>query len=109
MYLKLKKILKAGFPIAAITLETTNEVKIFMTILLFLASFFSQAQNDSIIKIAPLSELSLDELMNITVITTSGSEQKISEAPSTMLVITAQQIMEGMRKLDDVLGDIARN
>lgn len=85
MYLKLKKILEAGFPIAAITLETTNEVKIFMTILVFLASFFSQAQNDSSIKIAPLSELSLDELMNITVINSSSSEQKIRESPSTSL------------------------
>jgi outer membrane receptor for ferrienterochelin and colicin len=107
MYLKLKKIPKAGFSIAAITLETTdkkntsqratgivtNEIKIFMTIVLFLASFFSQVQNDSIIKTAPFSELSLDELMNITVITASGSKQKISEAPSRILVITAQQIM----------------
>ena len=78
------------------------------TILLSLSSFFLQAQHDTAQKISNLSELSLEELMNIKVVTASGTEQKISEAPSTMLVVTSSQIAErGYQQLDDVLRDIA--
>lgn len=66
-----------------------------------------QAQEDSVHKAANLSELSLEELMNIKVVTASGSEQTIGEAPSTMMVITAKQIAErGYEELDDALRDI---
>lgn len=81
-----------------------NRVKIFVTTLLFLLSFFSRAQDDSVLKVSTLKELSLEELMNITVITASGSEQTISEAPSTIRVVTAKQIEEcGYEQLEDVL------
>jgi len=81
--------------------------KITFTIFLLLSSFFLRAQNDSIRKISTLSELSLEELMNIKVVTASGTEQKISEAPSTMVVVTSAQIEErGYEQLDDVLRDI---
>jgi outer membrane receptor protein involved in Fe transport len=67
----------------------------------------SNSPQDSVVKISTLKELSLEELMNIKVITASGTEQTITEAPSTMLVITAQQIQErGYEQLDDVLRDI---
>ncbi len=67
---------------------------------------FAQTQ-DTILTLDNLKELSLEELMNIMVVTASGKEQKISEAPSTMRVITAQQIQErGYEKLEDVLRDI---
>ena len=83
------------------------KTKITFTLLFSLSSFFLQAQNDSIQKISTLSELTLEELMNIKVVTASGTEQKISEAPSTMLVITAKQIEErGYEQLDDALRDI---
>ncbi|MDP1746452.1 MAG: hypothetical protein Q8L90_12795, partial [Bacteroidota bacterium] len=57
-------------------------VKFFVTILLSLSSLFSQAQTDLVLKISTLAELTIEELMNITVITASGSEQIISEAPA---------------------------
>lgn len=81
--------------------------KILLFILIALTTVPITAQEDSVRIVPPLSELSLDELMNITVITASKSEQKISEAPSTMMVVTAQQIAErGYEQLDDVLRDI---
>lgn len=76
-------------------------------ILFSLTPYFCPAQNDSLVKPYALKNLSLEELMNIEVITASGSGQKISEAPSTMIVITAQQIKErGYEELDDALRDI---
>ena len=41
-----------------------------------------------------LLDLSLEELMNIKVVTASGYLQTTSEAPSTITVITARQIAE---------------
>lgn len=81
--------------------------KIFFTLLFSLTYYFSNAQEDSVLNASKFYDLSLEELMNIKVVTASGSEQKISEAPSTMLVITAQQIKErGYEELDDALRDI---
>jgi outer membrane receptor protein involved in Fe transport len=78
-----------------------------ITVILSLSSYCLYAQEDSVLRVSTLKELSLEELMNIKVITASGSEQTIAEAPSTMLVITAQQIAErGYEQLDDVLRDI---
>ena len=76
--------------------------------LIFLHSFYiSNAQNDTIPEALKLSELSMEALMNIKVITATGTEQKISEAPSTMNVITAKQIEErGYEQLEDALRDI---
>ena len=76
--------------------------------LIFSISFFiANAQNDTVPKALKLSELSLEALMNINVITATGTEQKISEAPSTMNVITAKQIEErGYEQLEDALRDI---
>lgn len=92
------------------SLKATNityGVKFFVTVLLSLTSFFLHAQDDSVLKFSALEELSLEELMNIRVVTASGFEQKITEAPSTMLVITSTQIAErGYEQLDDVLRDI---
>ncbi|HXH18954.1 MAG TPA: TonB-dependent receptor [Chitinophagales bacterium] len=65
------------------------------------------AQNDTVPKVSSLSELTLEELMNIEVVTASKIGQKLSEAPSTMIVITARQIEErGYEQLEDVLRDI---
>jgi len=46
------------------------------------------AQKDSLQNISELLELSIEDLLDVSVITASGKEQKISEAPSKNLVIT---------------------
>ncbi|SKB51620.1 Outer membrane cobalamin receptor protein [Daejeonella lutea] len=64
----------------------------------------ASAQVDSI---STLSDLSLEELLNVKVITASGYLQKTSEAPSTIQVISAKQIAErGYEELTDALRDI---
>jgi len=54
-----------------------------------------------------ISDLSLEELMNVEVVTASKVSEKLKNAPATILVITAEQIEErGYRCLDDVLRDL---
>ncbi|MEO7802509.1 MAG: TonB-dependent receptor [Ginsengibacter sp.] len=75
--------------------------------LLCFSSYVSLAQVDSMPETALLINFSLEELMNIKVVSASGYDQKLSEAPSTMNVVTAKQIKErGYEQLEDALRDI---
>lgn len=65
------------------------------------------AQTDTISKVNTLLDISLEELMGIHVVSASVDGQKLGTAPSTMLVITAQQIEErGYEELGDALRDL---
>lgn len=86
----------------------------FFSLLIFLITLFScsfcvvHAQENPLYDMEQLNRLSLEELMNIEVTTATGVKQKVGEAPSTMRVITAQEIQErGYEQLEDVLRDIA--
>ena len=73
----------------------------------FLLPSFSFAQNDSIPVVDSLAELSLEQLMNINVVTATGFKQTPQEAPATIRVITAQEIKDrGYEQLQDALRDI---
>ncbi|MEJ0104831.1 MAG: TonB-dependent receptor [Bacteroidota bacterium] len=75
--------------------------------ILLLTGFGLFAQTDSIPKVTSLLRLSLEELMDINVVTASGYLQTISEAPSTIRVITAAQIAErGYEQLEEALRDV---
>jgi len=76
-------------------------------VVIFLAfSYLAKAQEDTT-GVSKLLNLSLEELMNINVITASGFMQTVSEAPSTITVITARQIAErGYEQLEDALRDV---
>lgn len=104
------KFLQSDFTPCRIIIFSFIKKSIEKTVIIFLLSllpYFLQAQNDSLQYMAKLVEIPLEQLLNIKVITASKFEQKISEAPSTMMVITAQQITErGYEQLDDVLRDI---
>lgn len=66
-----------------------------------------KAQLDSLPDVTKLLGLTLEDLMNIQVVTATGSAQTISDAPSTMNVITAKQIKDrGYEQLEDALRDI---
>ncbi len=81
--------------------------KIFMVLFFGTIPFLLKAQEDSIPAVSKLIGLSLEELMNIKVVTASGYLQTTSEAPSTITVISAQQIAErGYEQLEDALRDI---
>ena len=69
--------------------------------------FLLMAQKDTTAAVSKLIGLSLEDLMKIKVITASGYLQTTSEAPSTITVITAQQISErGYEQLEDALRNI---
>ena len=78
----------------------------------FLALFFfitqgAKAQTDSVPEVNNLLNLSLEQLMNVKVVTANGYLQTATEAPSTITVITAQQIRErGYEQLEDALRDV---
>jgi iron complex outermembrane receptor protein len=55
---------------------------------LFFSSAFAQASED----FSDFAELDLEELLNTTVISASKREQKLSEAPNAIFVITAEDI-----------------
>ena len=80
--------------------------KAFVLLLVLLAPLFLLAQKDST-SMDTLLQLSLEQLMDIKVITASGFPQTAAEAPSTITVITAKQIAErGYEQLEDALRDI---
>lgn len=75
--------------------------------LFLLAPLFLLAQTDTVPTVDSLLQLSLEQLMNIKVVTASGFAQTTAEAPSTITVITEQQIKErGYEQLEDALRDI---
>ena len=81
--------------------------KLFLGFLFFCFSNILKAQQDSLPHVDKLLDLSLEELMNIKVVTASGYMQTTLEAPSTITVITAKQIEErGYEQLEDALRDI---
>lgn len=82
-------------------------IKITLAILLFFLSFCVHAQQDSLVKISRLQELSLEELLNIKVITASKKEEPIVLAPNVMYVIDAAEIKKyGYRKIEDLVARI---
>jgi len=81
--------------------------KLFIAFFICISPLLARAQADTVPGVNRLLDLSLEELMNIKVVTATGSEQTIGEAPSTMNVITAKQIRErGYIQLEDALRDI---
>jgi outer membrane receptor for ferrienterochelin and colicins len=80
--------------------------KILFIFLLWIWPAIMQAQNDTT-TVKSLLNLSLEELMNIKVVTASGFLQPTAEAPSTIQVVTAEQIKDrGYEQLEDVLRDV---
>src|SRR5687768_10902290 len=79
--------------------------KITATVLSLLFATCIKAQTDT--TVSALLKLSLEDLMNIQVVTASGYLQRTSEAPATITVITAEQIEErGYEQLEDALRDV---
>jgi outer membrane receptor for ferrienterochelin and colicins len=65
----------------------------------------TQAESDR--EIQKLASLSLDELLNITVVSATRSEQRLIDAPAPMVVITAEDIRDrGYTDLAEVISDL---
>jgi outer membrane receptor for ferrienterochelin and colicin len=66
-----------------------------------------EAQQDSTLELKQLLNLSVEQLLNVKVVTASGFLQNASQASSTITVITARQIQErGYEQLEDALRDV---
>jgi outer membrane receptor for ferrienterochelin and colicins len=73
-------------------------------IVLFLLAAVCSAHDDT----RDLTELSIDELMNVPVYGASKFQQKMKEAPSLVDIITADEIKKyGYRTLADILGSLS--
>ena len=76
-------------------------LSIFATVLLATANLLAQQQTQD------LGEGSLEELANITVYTASRYIQKVTDAPSSVTVITRDEIQKyGYRSLADILRSV---
>jgi outer membrane receptor for ferrienterochelin and colicins len=73
-----------------------------IAIAFILAAATAHAQEDK-----DLERLSLEELMNVHVVTASNVSEKLSEAPATVIVISADDIKRrGYRELSQILDDL---
>ncbi len=79
----------------------------FYILLLIFVLLFSKIFAQEEDSLAYLFDLSLQELMNVSVTSASKMAEPINEAPATIMVITSEQIKErGYESLEDVLKDI---
>ncbi|MGE5456907.1 MAG: TonB-dependent receptor plug domain-containing protein, partial [Methanococcaceae archaeon] len=77
---------------------------IFIVIMSIICVSNTNAQTDSTAENFEVEVLSFEELMAMTVTSSSKTEQTISEAPSTMTAIAKEQIANfGWRSINDIL------
>jgi outer membrane receptor for ferrienterochelin and colicins len=88
--------------------KVKNLCQIFMLLIFLLVCMHSvYAQENNSIKLEDLVNMSLEELMNIDVSTASKVSQKMKETPTTIRIITADQIKErGYFTLEQALADL---
>ncbi len=82
--------------------------KVLLSAVLIFGSFMTCfSQRADTIKVEDLLSMTLEELLNVEVTTASKVSQKIREAPSTIRIITADQIKErGYFTLEQALADL---
>jgi outer membrane receptor for ferrienterochelin and colicin len=88
---------------------TTRLLVIYLLSIFSLGLSYGQATDEEVtsVNVDKLMDLSLEDLMNIPVITPTQSLQKSKHAPATVLVVTGDQIkLRGYRNLAEVLNDL---
>ena len=77
-------------------------------LLSFTVSFYSLAQETDTLHTSRLFELSLEDLMDVEIVSAVRQNQNIIDAPSIVSVVTANQIKErGYSSVDEALNNIA--
>lgn len=80
-------------------------MKNLLTMIFLMSSYLLLGQQQS--EQQDYLDLSLEDLMKIKVVTASQTEQKVSDAPATIYVVTEEQIHDrGYNYLDELLEDI---
>lgn len=78
-----------------------------LSILLFSNTTVVQAQQVDTLSIEDILSMSLEELMNIKITTASKYEERLSDAPATMIVITKEDIEQrGYKELSEMFDDL---
>jgi iron complex outermembrane receptor protein len=78
-----------------------------LLLLISIPSFAEEDNQNSEMEVEELIELSLEDLTKVKVVSASKKQQVITEAPSTVRVITARQIRErGYQTLEEALSDL---
>jgi outer membrane cobalamin receptor len=85
----------------------STRAKILAACSILIVPLLLKSQKDSVPAVSKLLNLSMEELMDVRVVSASGYLQTTSEAPATISVISAKQIEErGYEQLEDALRDI---
>ncbi|MBI5739822.1 MAG: TonB-dependent receptor [Nitrospirae bacterium] len=80
-----------------------KSARLFIPVTAFFLLLHALVFGDNIV-LADLTEMSIEELMNVTVYGASKFEQKTTEAPSSVSIITSEDIKKyGYRTLSDIL------
>jgi outer membrane receptor for ferrienterochelin and colicins len=89
----------------SLNFKTRIWMKLVATVFVILCmGFISKAQTDSL---APYLNMSLEELLELNIVTASNKSEKLSEAPATTIVIGKKQIEErGYKDLLEVLQEL---
>jgi outer membrane receptor for ferrienterochelin and colicins len=84
-----------------------NKRKDFIFILLVIIPYLAYSQEHEKIEAEDILSMSLEEMLNVEVVSASKTPQKLKEVPATVRIITANQIKErGYFVLEDVLADL---
>jgi outer membrane receptor for ferrienterochelin and colicin len=68
------------------------------------STFFAQAQQSAT---KQLEDLSLEDLLNVEIVSASKKAEKLSDAPATVIVLTSQDILKrGYINLGEILDDL---
>jgi outer membrane receptor for ferrienterochelin and colicin len=82
-------------------------IRVILFLVIFLFSKNIIAQNNSSIKKKEILHMSIEDMMNMEVVTASKVKQKIQDVPACTRVITAQDILErGYFTLEEALADL---
>lgn len=74
---------------------------------LTLASGLARAQDEDVGDDGDLGDMSLDQLMQVSVSTASNVEEKLGEAPASVIVLTRAELeLRGYRQLGDIFEDL---
>src|SRR3989344_6199352 len=100
----MEKLKLIAFFDAQVSKYKNRSFSFLFSVLLFSTKLVGQVQDDSLLSVDKLKQLSLEELMNIKVTSVSKRPEKLNEAASAIQVITSDDIRRsGVKTLAEAL------